>query len=129
MLTFVVKLQDLSQLETLLLAAKAVGVTPEVGVIPDAVPSRRKSKGAKPSTKKRKGKRTSSKASVRLVANSKLDLTEKEQVVHKALMSEFGTDSFQRSLARAVVAKKLKTPHVSGYISKLQAKGAIAYAG
>jgi hypothetical protein len=111
------------QLETLLLAAKAVGVTLALGVVPDEarrVPSSRKQKRYTKKKLKRHAK-------VRLLA---LTTTASPRLVdaHAALAEEFGSSTFDRALAKGVIAKRAKIKHASGYVTQLARRGALIQA-
>lgn len=109
------------QLETLLLAARACGVTPEIGV--ELGPSPHPKRRARKQSTKRKAKKYPGRTQVRLAAGSNLSpMTLK---AHSALRSEFGGEPFKKSLAKGVIAKALKKSSVNGYVSQLMERGGL----
>lgn len=129
MLTFVVKVKELDQLETLLLAAKAVGLTPEFGVAPDERPRSRKATATrKRSIKRGKPKRYPAKMTVKL---GKRPETGPPMLgrVHDALGKEFGDKPFVKRLAKAALRKRLPSAASgTGYITKLLDSGGLVAA-
>lgn len=110
------------QLETLLLAAKAVGVTPQLGVEPDERPRRVVKQKGKQSTKR--NTTAKGKIIVRL-SNSDQPLSPRLADCEQALRAEFGAEPFQRSLARFVITKRTKMKNPSSSITQLVRKGVL----
>lgn len=118
------------QLETLLLAAKVVGVTPELGVEPVAVRSRaRKGRKQKRSTSgRRKPKQYPAKMTVKTAMLNPGAVAPRVLKAHDALVREYGTEPFEKRLAKAILIKRLKTPHVSGFVTALMKSGGLVEA-
>lgn len=124
MIRVVVACVTLEQVETLLLATRALGLTPDLGVGPsDEQPRPSRRKAGKRSTKKGKPKRYKSSMTVRM-AKAPTDGAPKLQESFRLLHDEFGSKSFRKSLAKGVLAKTMKSRSgLSTYVTTLLDRG------
>lgn len=113
------------QFETLLLAARAVGVTPHLDVVPsEALPRRYTKRKEKRSTnRRRKPKRYKANLQVRI--GKAPEGPPKLIEVHQALKKTFGGATFRKGDAKGAVAKQLNGMSATGHISKLMDMGGL----
>lgn len=109
------------QLETLLLAAKAAGVTPELGVEPVTVERSQRRKSVRKRSTKRKIKRH--KASLMVRVGPEPQGPPKLITLHRALKKEFGGEAFRKGLAKGVLVEKGLSSSPSQFLTKMMDGG------
>jgi hypothetical protein len=127
-----VAIVDGKQFETLLLAARAVGVTPQVDVVHDEEPQRqpyRRRKG-KRSTKKVHAARGKSKPkrhppTMQVKMGPPPEGPKTLVKVHRALVKEFNSGAFRKGDAKRVVMKRVGLQSPTAYITKLMDSGSM----
>lgn len=126
MIRLVVSCETLEQLETLLLATRAVGLTPDLGVGPEPPPSRRRKERSTKNIRsgKNKPKRYPPKMAIKI---GKLPKNAAPKLVesYNAISQEFGTKVFEKRLAKGVLAKKFGSnrPGLSTYVTEMLDRG------
>lgn len=122
---FAVECTSLDVLLDLLAVAKLHGVRAQVGEALLVQPIKRYKKRAAPADTPSKPKRHKSAIAVRVAKEPPNGLTAKEQKVLGAIRAEFGTEPFQKGLAKRVVMRRLRTKSCTSHITRLMDKHAL----
>lgn len=128
MIKLVLKTENLQHLEAFLGLAKVLEVSLEMGV-EAPLPSPRPRRSTKAKKRKLKGsKRWARNMLVKTTALNSNRVPPRAFQAHEALIKEFGSGAFNKSLAKGVIAKRLKTLGASGLVTRLMDAGGLVAA-